>query len=114
MTNEKLGHYLVMRASGNIVRWDSDFAHSPMCNQLRELERALEVASIRRKTAVSALAHESARAAARESLLSASDEIQYLHSGIEQHMIEHGCQPLTPVTPAVTNAQTSTRLIREQ
>lgn len=60
--------------------------------QLAELERALQVASIRRKTAETALAHRSAQRAAHESLEQASAEIIDLETEIEQHIVVHRCR----------------------
>lgn len=63
-----------------------------MCTQLVELERALQVASIRRKTAQTALAHHTAQLAAHDSLEQASAEIVDLESEIEQHITAHNCR----------------------
>jgi hypothetical protein len=65
-----------------------------MCMQLAELERALQLASVRRKTAEIALADRSAYLAAHDTLRKASAEILELQMDIEQHISEHGCRNL--------------------
>jgi hypothetical protein len=63
-----------------------------MCMQLTQLERALSVAAIRRKTAQSAMAVQSAYSAAFDSLRKASAEIEELESEIAEHVSEHKCR----------------------
>jgi aerobic-type carbon monoxide dehydrogenase small subunit (CoxS/CutS family) len=60
--------------------------------QLAELERALQVAGVRRRTAQTALAHQGSYLAAHDSLRKASAEIVELEEEIEQHVSEHGCR----------------------
>ena len=65
-----------------------------MCTQLAELERALEVASVRRKTAQTAMAAQSAYIAASNSLRKATAEIEELESEIAEHIAEHKCRQI--------------------
>jgi hypothetical protein len=75
-----------------------------MCIELAELERALQVASIRRKTAQIALSHRPAYVAAHDSLEKASAEIEDLETEIEQHISQHGCRKAKPGSDSPTHS----------
>jgi hypothetical protein len=80
---------------------------TPMCTQLAELERALQIASVRRKTAQTAMANQAAYIAAHDSMREAAAEIADLESEIEQHVATHGCR-------VSADTHQSPRLLSEQ